>query len=363
MKRRERILAISAGSILGVTLAYLLANRLVMGPAVMRRDQADALRVANSELERDNRRMAIAKDQFARLRNRTFEDNPLHASLLAESRINELVKRAGIGQKDVTVRPFTQASGTARDFSEVGCTIGGNASLERITNLLYLLKNDPYLHRVSNVEITPKLDGKSFDFSLRYLTPIFDRPLPVTVEARKPATTQMAEGPALSDAGRSAYDVICKRNLFQPYVPPVPQVARRETPTPQERPPREARSPRQRSSFDSLVVTGLPSRGDEAEVHLTMPGQDAERVFKVGETLPVGRIVMVDYRVLPHPDDPKLLSTSRLILRIGQDYWRVELGQQIQQRRVLRSTELPEELKPKPARVEATATTRPAEQT
>lgn len=363
MNPREKILAIATAGMLAVAVGFLVVHKLLIAPARARDAEAVELRAGNADLRRDLRRMEPSKAKFARLRDRTFDDNPHQVSLLVTSRLNELVKRAGMGEQDVKVTPSTRIGGRAKEFSEVGCTVSSvrGTSLERITNLLFLLDRDPYLHRVSNVEVTPRDDMRSFDFSLRYTTPVFDRPRPVAVEPRKAPTTQMAEGPSLTHSGRTAYDVIHRRNLFRPYLPPRPVPREVVQRPPERRGPERQPPPPPTSPFDRLVVTGLPSRGDVAEVHLTTPGRDVEKVYKVGDKLPVGQVAMVDYRVLPHPEDPKRLSASRLILRIGKDYWRVELGQRIEQRRALRPSELPEQLKPKPARVESpVATTRPA---
>ena len=137
-----------------------------------------------------------------------------------------------------------------------------------------------------------------------------------------------------------------------------PPAARR----PQRRSPRRREpSPPAESFFDRLVVTGLPSRNDKPEVLLSMPGQDVRKVYKVGDKLRIGRIAMVDYRVLPMPDNPKVLSSSRLILKIGKDYWAVEAGQRLGQRRLLRPAELPLQLRAKlQTRGKPTPSKRPA---
>jgi hypothetical protein len=59
----------------------------------------------------------------------------------------------------------------------------------------------------------------------------------------------------------------------------------------------------------------------------------------------MGEIAMVDFRPMPRPGKPEEVSDSRMIVRIGKDYWAVELGQRLNERRVLRPAELPEELK------------------
>ena len=73
------------------------------------------------------------------------------------------------------------------------------------------------------------------------------------------------------------------------------------------------------------------------------------RTFKVGDDLEagkvVGTIVLVDRRDLPMPDDPEMLSPCRVILKCGEDYWAVELGQALMNKRLLKPSELPDVLR------------------
>jgi len=230
-------------------------------------------------------------------------------------------------------------------------TVTGKGSLERLTNLLYLLDRDAYLHRVTTLDVRPEPAGREFSFTLRYATPVFDWKPPVDVAARKALPEKTTEPPALSDAGRADYDVISRRNIFKPYVPPRPvytrrrreDTPRRQTYTP-PRPPERREDP-----LDRMIVSALPSTGKAPEVHVQVPGAEEAKVYKVGERLPIGEIAMIDYRPMPMPNDPDVISKSRVIVRMGKDYRAVELSQPLSRWRALRPAQLPDELKPKPA--------------
>jgi hypothetical protein len=56
---------------------------------------------------------------------------------------------------------------------------------------------------------------------------------------------------------------------------------------------------------------------------------------------------MVDYRPLPMPGNEALKSFSRVILKVGEEYWAVERGQTLAEKRRL----VPEELPPLPAKL------------
>jgi hypothetical protein len=53
---------------------------------------------------------------------------------------------------------------------------------------------------------------------------------------------------------------------------------------------------------------------------------------------------MVDYRPLPMPGNDGLKSFSRVILKIGTEYWAIERGQTLADKRRLIPDQLPETL-------------------
>ena len=359
MNRREKILAICIGSVLGLVILYGLAYKLFIGPARDLDKQAATLRTKNSELASENNRYGQYVRQWRDIRDRTYHDNLLRATVLLKAQVDQLVRDAGLGQ--IPVRPITGRK-AKNCYWEIGCTIDGRASLERLTHLLFLLTRDGRLHRLSNLTIRPPQSGQTeVPFSLRYSTLVLHQKLPKTVPvAPRPAEpTTKAAKPDLNSPERAKYNVIARRHIFLPYVQLVrgPEPPPRPQPTPSVTPPPKPAGP----SHDQLVVTGLPAFGMKREVHVAMPGQDIEKPLKAGDRLPVGQIAMVDYRLLPMPGKPKIMSTGRVILKIGRNYWAVELGQTLGERRILRAKDLPDQLKPKPEG--KTATTRPAAKT
>ncbi len=360
MNRREKILAGAVASIAGAALLYGLITRVVLAGGRELNERADSLKNSNAKLLSENNRMGQYKGRFVRLRSRTYDDNPRRASVLADAGIKQLARQAGLGQSDYTISSFSERrEGNA--YRLLLCTIRSSrpAPLERVTNFLYLLNRDRRLHRVTHLSILRQSGRPGRDrqgkvtFSLRYSTLVPDGNVPVQIAARTPATAPV-ELVSLNTPQRAAYDVIARRNIFKPYVRPPRQVRPRTWP-----PRRPDTQPAPESpAHERLVVTGLPADKGIAEVHIATPGRDIKKVLKVGDRLPIGEIVMVDYRVLTMPGDPPTESQSRVILKIGQDYWAVERGWPLGRRRLLRPEELPDELKPKPA--EKTVATRPA---
>ena len=349
MNRREKILAIAVASVIGLFVLIGGYRKLFSGPGRDLDNQIATLAEKNGKLQRENTVYKRSFDKWVSFRKRTYTDDVSRAPVLLTARINELVRRAGLGSLPVTTaRP--KAVTKSRYDSEISCTVQGQASLERLTNLLYLLSREPQLHRITNLTINPPAKGeREVRFSLRYATLVLKLNSKLPVGYRIPAWAQtQPTDVVLNDVDRARYDVIDKRHLFLPYVPRVARVTPQPEDPPRGDPPRvNPKPPKTANQYDRLQVVGLPSRGGEAEVHLAKDGRDIDEPLKVGDELPIGQIAMVDYRVMPMPDDPDVLSTGRVILKTGAEYWAVELGQTLGQRRILRASELPEELKPK----------------
>ncbi len=348
MNRREKILALCAAAGLGAILLYVGVHRLFLKPAEQLAQKLLKEQIRQGELAREGQQLQKYVGRYARLRDRTFDDNRRNASVLASTRINQLARAAGLGEGDYKVTAFTEQR--LKDAGwELLCTIDADTTLDRMVNLLYLLDQDEHLHRIGSLTIRPlAADKRRVHLSLAYATPVLEEP---AVEIAERPTTQPMELASLNDPQRAQYDSIIRRHLLLPYVPRARPVERPVEGPPPTQPPVVPPPPPPRPTeqgYDQLVVVGLPAIGEQAEVHVAPPGGQVKEPLKVGDQLASGKIAMVDYRHLPLPDNPKEISQSRVILKIEKDYWAVELGQRIGQRRVLRPSELPDQLKPAP---------------
>jgi len=91
-------------------------------------------------------------------------------------------------------------------------------------------------------------------------------------------------------------------------------------------------------------VTDLSEWGSKQDVGVAGPtGQT--KLYHPGDELAGGEIIMVDVRAMPMPGKPKIDSPSRVIIKTGKEYWAVELGQQLSQKRRLSGDELPPSLR------------------
>jgi hypothetical protein len=67
------------------------------------------------------------------------------------------------------------------------------------------------------------------------------------------------------------------------------------------------------------------------------------RRYRVGDSLAGGTIICIDYREMPMPDS-FALSESRVILKIGNEFWAIERGKTLADKHKLEPQQLPREV-------------------
>ncbi len=341
MSRSQKIIFLTVGVYVVGFVAYLAVNSMWIQPArrldnlirERRKDlhEQDIQTRGRSPLRRrlDETVAATLDTDYAQVRERVRE------------RLMELLGQSGLGPTGLSVDLF---DGVRRDaFREVGAAVQASGRLEDVVNFLYLLQSEPVLHRVDNLSITPSRRDGAVDLRFRYVTLVFDT---TSGDAPKTLPAELPE-PQVASAGRELYDSIVQRNLFAPYIrrPEPPVVSRPRPQRPTER-PQQSPQPQQPPAEDSFRVVGLPTMGGEALVYLRDPDQEQVSTYNVGDRVGRMTIVAVDYRRMRWRDE---YSTSRVVLRSGGDYWAVELGDTIGQRRPLRNRDLPVELRRVPS--------------
>jgi hypothetical protein len=352
MNQREKILIILGAGVFTVVLLVLAWSRLFAAPAAEADARADALRKSNATLKTENTRLEQSVREWVRARNSTFDKDPLTTERLFNAWINDVVSEAGFGTTDLKLSKFVDRS-LAHSYAGLGYTITTPkpVPLDRLVNLLYLLGRDPMLHRVFNLSVNPQRNGREVGFTLGCATLVLDEGVPAApgLLAARP-TSRPADTVSLESPDRAAYNVIARRNIFAIYTPP-PKYTPQPPVAPPAAPVEVVRVPRPPTvDPNDMKVIGLPFNGQEAEIHLLSPTGAPESIHKPGDKLPPpgGEIVTVEYSPVPFSDKPEDTATSRMILKIGNDYWAVELGQRLSQKRMLKPEELPDELKPKP---------------
>ncbi len=367
MSRRERIIVVAVAALLVGGTAYTLVTRLLLSPAgawderiADRTKELGDLKAETDRLRRhqpapDTRSAAIAaaaREALAASSARTFGADVDRAGAIARKHLAGLAERSGLKDRNFSFnrdKPITRPKGA---YTEIVWPVEIEGTLTEVTNFLFLVNAEPYLQRVEKVTITPDLGDGLVKLSLDYATLTVRAEAGETFPTTRPATDAAGglSGVSLTSADRERYDSIASRDLFRPYVkrrPPPPPPTRRP---PTRRPPSAPPTPRRPVPPTARYqVTGLAIWESETEIEVTDLKTSRTRTFKVGDDLEagkvVGTIVLVDRRDLPMPDDPEMLSPCRVILKCGEDYWAVELGQALMNKRLLKPSELPDVLR------------------
>lgn len=325
MNPREKILAGIVAGLVGLGLIYGLTAKLFLLPAREAKERAAQLQTDCNRLADENakEKMHLARQKL--IASKTWGDEVLAASEKARARLTQLLEGSGLGGENLSLRPIT-----GRDVTDVykerGWSIKARGRLPQIVNFLYLLEADPRVHQLDNLSITPVGRTGEVDLQANYLSLVLEAPRGM----KSPATgVELVPLPAVrtDTPERLRYELIAVRDIFRPYVPRPAAIARDNPPQPGPGTPANPDDPNARYKIVSL--SSVDSKPDIGVLDLN---SRQTTYLHPGDALLGGRIVMVDYRQLPLPDKPSLLSGSRVIVEVERELYAVELGQTLASR-------------------------------
>jgi hypothetical protein len=335
MNLRERILALATGGVVALLVGFLLFSKLVLQPAADLDGQVTDLGTKITRLKAENARIAEYRQSLREVALQTYDVEERQASERARARLVEILQRSGIALDRLSLRPVRGAR-VPSAYQEVGWLLTVRGHAEQIVNCLYLIQNDSYMHRLDNVSLSPVARSDEIELRLRYATlvilyPKDEKPI------RRPADQPPAPLAEVNAPARQGYRLIAERDLFRPYIPRVEEA-------PMDSPPVIYTPGPAPTSDYRLRIVGLSSWAGQPEVVVRDTGTGQTQVLHVGDELVGGRVVLVDYRKMPMPGKPEILSTSRVIVEVDQAYWAIELGQTLAERRLLGHDQLPPQL-------------------
>lgn len=330
MTTRERRIAILAGVAAGGFALLAAHDRWFVQPL--------EIAEARTRAARDRLNVLIGKEQNAKVAlarlnsvaSRAFAGDPDLASARASERLTACLERARLDDKAFTRIPLGRRA--IRGATEVGWSVQGSGPLDRVVDFLSLLERDETLHRLDGLVLGPTDDG-GVHVQFRYAT------LVVEVPAPKEAGPRPLDG-ELDEPERLAYAEIVRRDIFRPWAPPPPPP--KPKPKPPEPPP-AASSPE--PGPENYRVVSLTDWGGVPEVMVRDATREETTVYHTGDRVPGGTIVLVDYRPLPRPDEPALLSYARIIIESAGEYWAVDGGKTFADKYRLPAERLPDSLR------------------
>jgi len=334
MNKREKILAALAGLIAVGFVTYLAINRVFLMPAAQRFNQAKELVIQIEKARAEKAREASYRTRFTELAARTYGTDELKVSEKIRARITAILAASGLSAERLTLKPITGAR-VPGVYKEVGWMVQVVGGLEPIINFLYLMTKEPHLHRLDNLVISPIQGRSDVDLQVKYATLVLQPPKGQTLATGK--VIDEIDPALLESPDRKGYQVIVTRDLFRPYIAARKPEPTRPTPRPSApSPPRPPQVPRGR-----YRLVGLPTWGGKTDVLIRDSSSGNVASYQPGDDLGGGTIVMVDYRPMPMPTKPEILSSSRIVLRIGSEYYAVELGRYLSEKHMLTTEQLP----------------------
>jgi hypothetical protein len=330
MNQREKILVGAVGSLVAIFVIGFGVRAAILKPLndIDKRIKASKEKV--EKITNEKRQFFATEDRMKQVALRTFGDTTDQASATSGEILTKRILESGLEESEFTRTPASPRK--LKGALEIGWLVQGEGPLTNIVNLLFLLENSPYLHRVENVSVTTGEMVGRVKVRFRFLTLVLD---PNPDVQRKALPDKFA----LDSAERHAYDDLIARDILRPYIkrpapPPKPATAPGSnggTPAPTAPGP------------ESYKIVSLSEWEGQPEVAVLEPMAQKTRRFKMGDQLAGGTIVCIDYREMPMPDS-FALSESRVIVRIGNEFWAIERGKTLADKHKLEPEQLPREV-------------------
>lgn len=323
MKPREKMLVgIVAGFIAIFVLGYGVKG-FFLKPLKEIDKQTALLREKLAKINTERRDYFDAEDALRGIAQRTFGTELNQASARSGEMLTRQIALAGLNESDFTRLPVGPRK--FKGASEIGWSIQGKGNLEKIVNLLFLVQNSPHVHRIESVTLSSYEKPGEIKVRFLFLTLVIEPAPDFDAIELKPKFT-------LESPQRFAYNTILERDILRPYIKALPPPV-----TPGKAAPSSAPA-----GPEALRVVSLSSWEGQPEVHIRDLNLNKTARYRPGDKLKDNSVIVdIDYRPMPSPRNPLLVSDSRVILKIGDEFWAVERGQSLAEKRRLEDGQWP----------------------
>jgi hypothetical protein len=336
MSRREKTLAFLVGGIVLLGLAVFGIRAFLFTPLKEIDRKTAGLRQKLDALKKERRAYFADEERMKLVAQRMFSDDLDKASARSGEMLTRQILQSGLHDPDFTRLPVGPRK--LRGASEIGWNVQGEGPLTDVIDLLFLLRASPFVTRLESLAISAGDSPSMVRVRFRYLTIVLNSAPAVDPIELTPKHT-------LESSERLAYNALITRDVLRPYIkrpppPPATPAAAGVAAAPPGTPP----------GPETFKIVSLSEWQGQPEVHvLDLTSQRTFR-YKSGDVLAGGKVVMVDYRSMPMPGREIVQSESRVILRFGEEYWSIERGRTLADKRKMTPAELPQELLAKNAK-------------
>ncbi len=324
MNQREKTLALVVGGLIGLLVIGFGTRSMFVKPIQDADRRVRGARQKLDGLRKQQREYFAAEEYVKEFTRRTFSHDLDEASAKSGEVLTKTILQAGLRESEFSRLPVGPLR--YRGAREIGWSVRGDGPQARVFDLLFLLQNAPAAHRLESLTLSKADQFGSLRVSFRYLTLVVE---PAPIVEPLDLTTNVA----VAGAARKLYDPAIARDILRPYIKRPPSVS---SPTGAgDLPP---------AGPDTFKVVSLSRWAGRSEIHVRNLNRSETVRYAPGDELAGGRIVHVDYRPMPMPGNPGLKSHSRVIVKIGEDFWAIERGQTLAEKHQLKTDQLPTEL-------------------
>jgi hypothetical protein len=324
MNAREKTLAGIVGGLVVLLVAGLGLRALLFAPVKKIDQEIAGVRDKLAAIAKERKAFFVAEDKVKQQAARTFDDTVDTASAKSGEMLTRKIVACGLQETDFTRLPVGPRK--LRGASEIGWSVQGEGRLSQVINLLFLLQETPHLHRLDGLNLLPGERPGEVKVRFRFLTLVID-PAPTVERAELPR-------PSIDSPDRRLLDGLVERDLLRPYIkrPPAPPK------------PATSVTPSTTPGPESLRIVDLSQWQGQSEVAVLDATQQRTIRYRPGDPLAGGVILGVESQ----PPGPRTLADpprkGRLLLKIGNDYWAVDLGRTLAEKYKLAADQLPADL-------------------
>jgi hypothetical protein len=330
VSKRERILAILIGGIVVVLAGGFGLRAIWMKPLKELDRKTAGLREKLDKVRAERRAYFAAEDTVKKFTQRAFSDEVDQASAKSGEILTKTILQSGLPETEFSRLPVGPRK--LAGASEIGWGVQGEGKLQRVIDLIFLLQESPFVNRLDGLVVSPGETPGYVRVRFRYLTLVME-PAPVV------DPIDLKPKYALESPERLIYNTIITRDILRPYVKRQPS-SKPAAPGQPGTSPTPGFSP----GPESFRIVSLSEWMGEPEIHVRDLTNQRTHRYKPNDTLAGGSIVMVDYRRMPMPGTVGLESYSRVIIKIGPDFWAIEHGKTLAEKYKLPQNDWPEQL-------------------
>lgn len=335
MNQREKLLAVVVFGTAALLGGVLGLRAFITKPLIELDKKTVGARERLEKINTERRNFFTAEDRLKLQTKLAFADTVDEASALSGEALTKQILQAGLREANFTRLPVGPRK--MRGANEIGWNVQGEGPLANVVNLLFVLEQSPFLLRLEGLVMAPGDQPGQARVRFRCLTLVMD---PAMEVKREPLIAAVG----LNSPERRLLDDIVKRDLLRPYIkrpppPPVPPpIGSPGTPASTPATPPAPPGP------ETFRIVSLSEWLGQPEVHVRNLTTQKTARYKPGDELAGGTIAMVDYRSMPLPGGNGLLSFSRVIVRVKDEFFAVEHGQTLADVRKLEPEQLPTQL-------------------